>query len=41
MGNPNGHFQQAKRSINMNIGGLKSSMSRRQYRKDKHEIHLI
>jgi hypothetical protein len=41
MGNPNGPFQQATRSINMIVGGLKSSVSRRQYRKDKREIHLI
>jgi hypothetical protein len=34
IGNPNGPFQQAKRSINMIIGGLKSSTSRRRYRKD-------
>jgi hypothetical protein len=40
-GNPNDPFQQAKRSINMIVGGLKSSVSRRQYRKDKREIHLI
>jgi hypothetical protein len=40
-GNLNGPFQQAKRSINMIVDGLKSSMSRRQYHKDKREIHLI
>jgi hypothetical protein len=36
--NPNGLFQQAKRSINMIVGGLKSSLSRRRYRKDNHEV---
>jgi hypothetical protein len=40
-GNPNGPFQQAKRSINMIVGGLKSSSSRRRYRKDKCEVKLI
>jgi hypothetical protein len=40
-GNPNGPFQQAKRSINMIVGGLKSSTSRRRYRKDNHEVKLI
>jgi hypothetical protein len=34
-GNPNGPFQQAKRSINMIVGGLKASSSRRRYRKNK------
>jgi hypothetical protein len=37
-GNPNSPFQQAKRSINMIIGGLKSRSSRRRYRKDNREI---
>jgi hypothetical protein len=40
-GNPNGPFQHAKRSINMIIGGLKSSTSRRRYRKDSCEVKLI
>jgi hypothetical protein len=40
-GNPNGPFQQAKRSINMIVGGLKSSSSRRRYRKDSREVQLI
>jgi hypothetical protein len=40
-GNPNDFFQQAKRSINMIIGGLKTSTSNRRYRKDKREIQLI
>jgi hypothetical protein len=40
-GNPNGPFQQDKRLINMIVDGLKSSVSRRQRRKDKREIHLI
>jgi hypothetical protein len=40
-GNPNGPFQHAKRSINMIIGGLKSSTSRRRYRKDSREVKLI
>jgi hypothetical protein len=41
IGNPNGPFQQAKRSINMIVGDLKRSMSKRRYRKDKREIQLI
>jgi hypothetical protein len=41
IGNPNGPFQQAKRSINKIVGGLKSSTSRRRYHKDPHEIQLI
>jgi hypothetical protein len=41
IGNPNGLFQQAKRSINMIVGGLKSSTSRRRYCKDIHEDKLI
>jgi hypothetical protein len=41
IGNPNGPFQQAKRWINMIVGGLKSSSSRRRYRKDNHEVQLI
>jgi hypothetical protein len=40
-GNPNGPFQHAKRSINMIVGGLKSSTSRRRYRKDSREVKLI
>jgi hypothetical protein len=40
-GNPNSPFQHAKRSINMIVSGLKSSMSRRRYRKDNREVHLI
>jgi hypothetical protein len=40
-GNPNGPFQHAKRSINMIVGGLKRSMSRRRYRKDSREVKLI
>jgi hypothetical protein len=40
-GNSNGLFQHAKRSINMVVGGLKSSTSRRRYRKDSREVHLI
>jgi hypothetical protein len=40
-GNPNGPFQHTKRSINMIIGGLKSSTSRRRYRKDSREVKLI
>jgi hypothetical protein len=40
-GNPNGPFQQAKRSINMIVGSLKSSTSRRRYRKDNREVKLI
>jgi hypothetical protein len=40
-GNPNGLFQHAKRSINMIVGGLKSSTSRRRYRKDNREVQLI
>jgi hypothetical protein len=40
-GNSNGPFQHAMRSINMVVGGLKSSTSRRRYRKDSHEVHLI
>jgi hypothetical protein len=38
---PNSPFQQAKRSINMIVGGLKSSSSRRRYRKDNREVKLI
>jgi hypothetical protein len=40
-GNPNGPLQHAKRSINMIVGGLKSSTSRRRYRKDSREVQLI
>jgi hypothetical protein len=40
-GNPSGPLQHAKRSINMIIGGLKSSTSRRRYRKDCHEVKLV
>jgi hypothetical protein len=40
-GNPNGPFQHAKRSINMIVGGLKSSTSRRRYRKDNREVQLM
>jgi hypothetical protein len=40
-GKPNGPFQHAKRSINMIVGGLKSSMSRRRYSKDSREVKLI
>jgi hypothetical protein len=40
-GNPNGPFQHTKRSINMIVGGLKSSTSRRGYWKDSHEVQLI
>jgi hypothetical protein len=40
-GNRNDPIQQAKRSINMIIGGLKTSTSNRRYRKDKCEIQLI
>jgi hypothetical protein len=40
-GNPNSPYQQAKRSINMIIGGQKSSTSRRRYRKDNYDIQLI
>jgi hypothetical protein len=40
-GDPNGPFQYAKRSINMIVGGLKSSTSRRRYRKDSCEVKLI
>jgi hypothetical protein len=40
-GNPNDPFQHAKRSINMNVGGLKCSTSRRRYRKDNREVKLI
>jgi hypothetical protein len=40
-GNPSDPFQQAKRLINMIVGGLKFSVRRRQYCKDKREIHLI
>jgi hypothetical protein len=39
--NPNGPFQHAKRSTNMVVGGLKSSTSRRRYRKDNREVKLI
>jgi hypothetical protein len=39
--NPNGPFQPAKRSTNMVVGGLKSSTSRRRYRKDNREVKLI
>jgi hypothetical protein len=38
---PNGPFQHAKRSINMIVGGLKSSTSRRRYRKDNRKVKLI
>jgi hypothetical protein len=41
IGNPKGPFQQAKRSINVIVGSLKSSTSRRRYRKDNHEVQLI
>jgi hypothetical protein len=41
IGNPNGLFQQAKRSINMIIGGLKTSSSIRRYHKDNREVQLI
>jgi hypothetical protein len=40
-GNPNGPFQHAKRSINMIVGDLKSSTSRRRYRKDNRKVQLI
>jgi hypothetical protein len=40
-GNPNGPFQQAKRSVNMVVSGLKSSSSRRRCRKDNREVKLI
>jgi hypothetical protein len=40
-GNPNSPFQHAKRSINMIVGGLKSSTSRRRYRKDNRNVQLI
>jgi hypothetical protein len=40
-GNPNGPFQQANKSINMIIDGLKSSSSRSRYRKDNREVQLI
>jgi hypothetical protein len=40
-GNPNGPFQHTKRSINMIVGALKSSTSRRRYRKDSREVKLI
>jgi hypothetical protein len=40
-GNPIGPFQDAKRSINMIVGGLKSSMSSRRYCKDSREVKLI
>jgi hypothetical protein len=39
--NPNGAFQSANRSIKMIVGGLKSHVSRKSYRKDKREVHLI
>jgi hypothetical protein len=39
--NPNGPFQHAKWSINMIVGGLKSSTSRRRYHKDSREVKLI
>jgi hypothetical protein len=41
IGNPNDPFQQAKRSINMIVGGLKSSLSRRRYHKNNREVQLI
>jgi hypothetical protein len=41
IGNPNDLFQQAKRSINMIFGGLKSSSSRRRYHKDNRKVQLI
>jgi hypothetical protein len=37
IGNPNGPFQHAKRSINIIVGSLKSSTSTRRYRKDNCE----
>jgi hypothetical protein len=40
-GNPNSPFQQAKRSINMIVGVMKSCTSRRRYRKDSREVNLI
>jgi hypothetical protein len=40
-GNPNGPFQHAKRSINIIVGGLKSSTNRRRYHKDSCEVKLI
>jgi hypothetical protein len=40
-GNPNGPFQQAKRSINMIVGGPKSRLNRRRYRKDNCDVKLI
>jgi hypothetical protein len=40
-GKPNDLFQQAKRSINMIVGGPKSNSSRRSYRKDNREVQLI
>jgi hypothetical protein len=39
--NPNGPFQYAQRSINMIVGGLKSSTRRRRYHKDSREVKLI
>jgi hypothetical protein len=41
IGNPNSPFKQAKRSINMMVGSLKSSSSRRRYPKDNREVQLI
>jgi hypothetical protein len=41
IGNPNGPFHNAKRAINMIVGGLKSSTSMRRYRKDSREVELI
>jgi hypothetical protein len=41
IGNPNGPVHNAKRVINMIIGGLKSSTSMRKYRKDSREVKLI
>jgi hypothetical protein len=40
-GNPNDPFQQDKRSINMIVGALKSSSSRRRCCKDNCEVKLI
>jgi hypothetical protein len=40
-GNPNGSFQNAKRSFNMIVGGLKSRTSKRRYQKDSREVQLI
>jgi hypothetical protein len=38
-GNPNGPFQEAKRSINMIVGGIKSNMSRSRYRSSSPPSH--